>query len=421
LANIIKIMKILFSHPTGNANVRAALKGIQEAGLLTTFHTSIAVFSGTIFHKLSSLKLLKELQRRQFELDLQFFTLVHPSRELGRLIASKMGFSRFTKHETGYFCIDAVYQYIDQKVAKAIRKSDAIDVVYAYEDGALHSFTEAKKLDVCCFYDLPIGYWRSARRLLEEERTQKPAWANTITGFNDSAKKLEKKDAELALADHIIVASSFTKQTLNEYPGVLAPITVIPYGFPPVVTGRIYTNAENRSLKLLFVGSLSQRKGIANLLEAVALLGDAVCLTIVGHKAVEDCQPLNDGLKRHHYIPSLPHDSILQLMQEHDVFVFPSLFEGFGLVITEAMSQGTPVITTNRTAGADLIVHGENGWLVEAGSTHALRESIENLLNNPHLVKRVGQAAMETAKQRPWDSYSKELGLFIQQKVQFNG
>jgi glycosyltransferase involved in cell wall biosynthesis len=414
-------MKVLFSHPTGNANVRAAVKGIQEAGLLNAFHTSIAIFPGTIFYKLSSVKLLKELQRRQFELDLQSFTLVHPFRELGRLIASKMGFTRFTKHETGCFCIDAVYQYTDQKVAKAIRNSDAIDVVYAYEDGALHSFTEAKELDVCCFYDLPIGYWRSARRLLEEERTQRPAWANTITGFNDSAKKLEKKDLELALADHIIVASSFTKQTLNEYPGVLAPITVIPYGFPPVVPRRIYTNLENRPLKLLFVGSLSQRKGIANLLEAVALFGDAVSLTIVGHKAVEDCQPLNDGLKRHHYIPSLPHDSILKLMQEHDVFVFPSLFEGFGLVITEAMSQGTPVITTNRTAGADLIVHGENGWLVAAGSTQSLKESIENLLNNPHLVKRVGQAAMETAKQRPWDIYSKELSLFIQQKTQFNG
>ena len=52
-------------------------------------------------------------------------------------------------------------------------------------------------------------------------------------------------------------------------------------------------------------------------------------------------------------------------MREHDVFVFPSLFEGFGLVITESMSQGTPVITTDRTAGPDLIKNDENGWLLK--------------------------------------------------------
>lgn len=414
-------MKILFSHPTGNANVKAALKGIQEAGLLASFHTSVSVFPGSILHKLSSLKLLNELKRRQFESGLYSFTTLHPYKELFRLITIKMGLLKFTKHETGYFCIDAVYEYIDKKATKAIRQSNTIDVVYAYEDGALESFKSAKLLGISCFYDLPIGYWRSARRLLEEERIKNPAWASTITGFKDSTKKLEKKDAELALADHIIVASSFTKQSLNDYPGKLAPITVIPYGFPPVTPGRMYTSLEKRPLKLLFVGGLSQRKGIANLLEAVAVLGDAVRLTIVGHKPVDDCQPLNEALKRHQYIPSLSHDAILKLMSEHDVFVFPSLFEGFGLVITEAMSQGTPVITTDRTAGADLIVDGKNGWLVEAGSTPSLLQCIENLLKNTHLVEEVGLAAMETAKQRPWDRYSKELSLFIQQNGHLNG
>ena len=50
-------------------------------------------------------------------------------------------------------------------------------------------------------------------------------------------------------------------------------------------------------------------------------------------------------------------------MKEHDVLIFPSLFEGFGLVITEAMAQGTPVITTDRTAGPDVISDNENGCL----------------------------------------------------------
>lgn len=412
-------MKILFSHPTGNANVRAALKGLQEQGLLAYFYTSIASFSGSFLDRISNFSPLAEIKRRQFESTLQAVTVSHPFKEFGRLLATKLGLFSFIKHETGYFCIDAVYKDIDKKVASTLRTNNKVNAVYAYEDGALHSFKTAKELGITCLYDLPIGYWRTARLLLEEEHNLRPEWASTLTGFKDSKNKLERKDTELALADQIIVASSFTKHTLENYPGTLVPITVIPYGFPPVTVGRVYESLEKRPLKLLFVGGLSQRKGIANLLEAVDQLGDAVTLTIVGHKSVEDCIPLNEALNRHNYIPSLPHASILQLMRAQDVFVFPSLFEGFGLVITEAMSQGTPVITTNRTAGPDLITDGENGWLVEAGSTKALKQCIEMLLSQPHLVQEAGIAAMKTASLRPWDSYSSELGNFIK-KIKLN-
>lgn len=408
-------MKILFSHPTGNANVRAALKKLNETGLLVVFYTSIANFSNSFLDRISNFPPLAEIKRRTFESTLEDVTLSFPFKEFGRLIAIKLGFLLLTKHETGFFCIDQVYRYIDKRVASALTKNNEVDAVYAYEDGALLTFKKAKELRVTCLYDLPIGYWRTARLLLEEELKLRPDWASTLTGFKDSKNKLENKDAELALADQIIVASSFTKLTLDNYPGKLSPITVIPYGFPPVREGRVYEPLENRPLKLLFVGGLSQRKGIANLFEAVDQLGDAISLTIVGNKAVNDCVPLNKALKNHHYKPSLPHDAILQLMREHDVFVFPSLFEGFGLVITEAMSQGTPVITTDRTAGSDFIVNGVNGWLVEAGSTASLKHCIENLVRNSSLVAQAGKLALETARQRPWDKYSQELCSFIKE------
>ena len=412
-------MKILFSHPTGNANVRAALNGMKQADLLAGFHTSIAVFPDSFLDKLSKLKSLSELQRRQFEPGLQPMTLTHGYKEFGRLIATKAKFSSLVKQETGYFSIDAVYHYIDEAVSEELKKNRGFDAVYSYEDGALESFKTAKKNGQHCLYDLPIGYWRTARKLLEAERLKRPDWANTLIGFNDSAQKLERKDQELALADRIIVASTFTANTLKDYPGKLAPVSVIPYGFPPVVTGRSYANLKARPLKLLFVGGLSQRKGIANLLEAVSSFGNAVSLTIVGHKSVENCKPLNDALATHTWIPSLSHASVLQIMQEHDVFVFPSLFEGFGLVITEAMSQGTPVITTERTAGPDIIDHGENGWLIEAGATEALKEAIEEILIKPELIRKIGEAAMEKARLRPWQKYGQELAEEISKSCRY--
>ncbi|GAA4976472.1 glycosyltransferase family 4 protein [Algibacter aquimarinus] len=407
-------MKVIVSHPTSNQNNRAVLKGLNDSKILYRFYTAIAVFSGSILDKLKTIGPLKEFSRRHFDDSLQPVTKMFPIKEMMRLLSAKLGLTAFVKHETGAFSIDAIYQDIDKRVASSLKNhaTHQLDAVYAYEDGAYYSFKMAKKYNIACLYDLPIGYWRYARELLENEQKLWPEWASTLTGFKDSEEKLQRKDAELALADNIFVASTFTAKSLSSYPGKLAPVHVIPYGFPKPVTNRIY-DISNRPIKLLFVGGLSQRKGIANMFAAIESLSSHVQLTVVGHKSTNDCEALNKALSKHTWIPSLSHNEVLEQMQAHDVLLFPSLFEGFGLVITEAMSQGTPVITTDRTAGPDLIDHDVNGWLVEAGSSTALQNCIEILIDKPEKIEAAGKAALETAKQRPWSVYGKELAEAI--------
>ena len=411
-------MKILLQHPTGNANVRAAVMGLQEAGLLEGFHTAIATFPGSFLDRISDIGPFSELKRRRFDASLAPLTKMHPWHELGRMIAAKAGLSQLTKHEFGPLSIDAVYHHLDREVARVLNLKNGLSAVYAYEDGATCSFRQAKSLGISCLYDLPIGYWRAAQRLMEREKELWPEWAPTLTGIKNSAIKLARKDEELSLSDRIFVASRFTANTLKEFPGQLSTVEVIPYGFPVVSASRDYElNLEKRPLKLLFVGGLSQRKGIANLFEAVEPLKEQISLTVVGRKASEECPALDRALKKHHWIPSLPHAKVLQLMREHDVLVFPSLFEGFGLVITEAMSQGTPVITTDRTAGPDVINPGKNGWLVEAGSTIALRAAIAELLDHPEKIALAGDAAMQTAGNRPWSVYGSELAAAVKRHL----
>lgn len=409
-------MKLIFSHPTGNANVRAAAYGLVDANLLFEFQTTIASFSGSMLDRLGAIGPLAEIRRRRFDPALKPVTRIWPWFEVGRQIASKAGLTKLTRHENGLFCVDTVYQSLDKRVASRLKYASrrGASAIYAYEDGAASSFLLAKSFGLQCFYDLPIGYWRAARRLLKTEQERWPDWASTLTSFVDSEEKLARKDEELRLADRIFVASQFTAKTLQDFPGTLAPIEVIPYGYPPVSNVREYSNSSGRRpLKLLFVGGLSQRKGIADLFAAAEALGHHVDLTIVGLKANEHCPALDAALVKHRWIPKLPHADILKLMREHDVLVFPSLFEGFGLVITEAMSQGTPVITTDRTAGPDLIEHGKNGWLVQAGSTQALQAAIEELLHRPKSIAEAGCEAMETARRRPWEEYGRELAEAI--------
>lgn len=413
-------MKLIMSHNQGNANVRASAIGLERAQLLASFYTSIACFPGSVLDSMGNIPFLSEIRRRRFDPVLKPYTHTSPAIELSRLISLRAGFSNFTKHETGIFSIESAMRNIDKKVASTLSKAkrNNVSAVYAYEDGALFTFRRARQLGLKCFYDLPIGYWRTGRELLEKEKERWPEWASTIVGFKDSAAKLALKDEEINLADCIFVASNFTARTLKDFPGKLPSVEVIPYGFPAVGNMRSYNYGPNsKALKLLFVGSLSQRKGIADLIAAVENIGPRVALTIIGRKVTNECSALNTALAKHTYIPSLPHHEILKIMRESDVLVFPSLFEGFGLVITEAMSQGTPVITTERTAGPDLIRHGENGWLVEAGTTHALQNTIEEILAHPGLVEEMGTQAYYTASARPWEAYGNELAAAIKKQI----
>jgi glycosyltransferase involved in cell wall biosynthesis len=404
-------VRILVSHPTGNEFFREAINGFYSAGCLHAIYTSVASFPGTLSHRLGSVKKLSDIRRRTLPAAFKKITHTHPVKEWGRLLAVKAGKKKLVQHETGIFSADAVYKSLDKYVAKnlAKEKQQGVTAIYAYEDGAYHSFRKAVELNMQRLYDLPIGHWRYMRSLLKEEKELNPGWANTLEGLKDSAEKLERKDEEIALADKIFVASSFTMNSLKAYPGTLAPVSVIPYGFPPATEKNYRNIGPSQKIKLLFVGGLSQRKGLSYLFKAVEGLDANLELTVVGRLPQISCAPLHRELCKHKHISSLPHEKILRLMHEQDVLIFPSLFEGFGQVITEAMAQGTPVITTERTAGADLIQHGENGWLVKAGSAEAIKNVLQEITNKPGLIEQAGRKALDTAKKRPWSVYRKEL------------
>lgn len=393
-------MHVLISHAHGNQNSRHAAIGLMKHELLTAFFTSIAVFEGTVLHKLSGISVLSILRRRIFDLCLKKVCHVSPWLEICRNI-------RFLPNVSS----DAVIHHLDKKVSKYIAEHDKeINAVYAYDEGAYHSFQVAKQKSIKCLLDLPIIHWRTYRRLLVEENERNPEWFNIIGVFSDPMEKLLRKDEELKMADAVFVASSFTKESIiADFPvKISAPIYVIPYGFPEVNSNRQYISTDGRKLKFLYVGRLSQSKGLSYMFEAMKSYQDAIDFTVVGKKVGYNDQ-LEECLKHCNYIPYLLHDDVLNLMSESDVLIFPSLFEGFGMVVTEAMSQGTPVIATNRTCAKDFVINGENGWLIDAASTLAIEDAIEDVFRNRCRLEEIGRAAMNTASKRPWSKYQEEL------------
>lgn len=413
-------MKVIVAHPTSNQVNRAMIKGLNKARLLKRFYTTVACFPNDTLYKLGHFRPFSEIKRRSFDVALKDITKSNPFKEFMRMTLPKIGLQQLTEKDIAPYSVWSVYKNFDKKIASELPKEirNGAVAVYAYEDGAYQTFKKASELGLKCFYDQPIGYWRAAKKMFEEEREKWPEWAVTMPGENWLDEKLTNKDNELKLADCVFAASSFTASTLKEYPHKIKDLRVIPFGFPETKADKVFEKiTNNRKLKLLFVGGLSQRKGIANLFAAVNEFKDQVTLTVVGKRISNDCRPLNEELAKHNYIESLPFQEVLNLMGEHDIFVFPSLFEGFGLVITEAMSQGLPVITTINTAGGDLIEHGENGWLVEPGNTEALIALLADLIKTPEQIVDVAKAALQTAKKRPWSVYSQEVVQVINELI----
>ena len=404
---------ILFSHPTGNANVRHAALGLARARLLGEFWTCLNHRPGP-WTRVVPGSVRKQLGRRSFPDELQPYMRTTPYREMGRLFAHKIGLGSLAKHEVGPLSVDAVYQSLDRRVRERLRRGASFTGVYAYEDGAAVTFREAKKRGLPTYYDLPIGYWRAARELLLEEAERVPAWASTLIGNEDSAAKTARKDEELAQADVVFVASSYTLKTLGRAPGFHAPVEVIPYGAPPRPVGAPSRIAQTRTgpLRAIFVGSLGQRKGLSYLFDACRLLGSAVELTVIGTPPLERCAALEAELQRVRWIPSCPHAQVLAEMAAHDVFVFPSLFEGFGLVLLEAMAMGLPVITTPHTAGPDLLEEGSEGFIVPIRSAQAIAEKL-TLLRDAELANHMGRRAMQKAAQFTWEAYEQKLAARV--------
>lgn len=402
---------IVLSHPTGNANVRAIANGLLSKQKLYEFNTSIAAFPNNLWYRLGEIRGLGDFKRRSFNPELRTYTKVHPYGELGRAVSKKFGLKSLLKHETGRFSVDIIYQNFDREVSKRLAKAkkNGATAVYAYEDGALETFIEAKKIGLECIYDLPIAYHETLQKLLQEEAKKKPAWATTLGGgIKDSPEKLARKRKELELADTVIVASDFVKNSLPSW-AKNKKIIQSPFGTPGSYGDiPIKENRVSEKLRVLFVGSMTQRKGLSDLFEAMHLVDpNKVELVVMGSLAA----PLSFYKNQANFIheSTRPHAEVLQLMSGCDVFCLPSIVEGRALVMQEAMSQGLPIIITPNTGGEDLVIAEKTGFLVPIRSPEIIAQKINWFLENRNKSIEMKKAAIAKAKEYSWEGYANTI------------
>jgi glycosyltransferase involved in cell wall biosynthesis len=110
----------------------------------------------------------------------------------------------------------------------------------------------------------------------------------------------------------------------------------------------------------------------------------------------------------------LSHQDMASFYNASDVFVFPTRFDSFGMVVAEALACGLPVIVSENAGAKDLIEEGVNGWVVPAGNAAALAERMAWCAAHPTEVRAMSAAARSSAEHRDWQSYRSQVADVIE-------
>jgi glycosyltransferase involved in cell wall biosynthesis len=250
----------------------------------------------------------------------------------------------------------------------------------------------------------------SVRALLSDELERAPIARASLMAEPDLGlpeERYEELVEEPHLANGWVVASSYTRQSLVEHGLPAERVHVVPYGVDTnVFHRRQKPSGTTGPCKVIFVGSLTQRKGLMYLLEAVrALKTRQLHLTLCGRGFVD--YPLLDAYSdlNADIRINLPTSELVEEVKESHIFVFPSLVEGFGHVVLQAMSCGAPVIATDHTCAPDVMRDGEHGFIVPIRDAQAISEKLAWGLDHRSDLAGMGQAAAARAGLFTWERF----------------
>lgn len=391
--------KVTLIHPGTQYSYQLAIQ-LHKKGVLVKFVTGFSVSAEAriiILIKKYFPEIHQKILNRIIECLPQSALTIFPSHEFFYLLKLKF----FSKSENNFFNRNYHFQ---KKVNNSVYKQS--DVVIGFDTSSWLVINHCKRVGLPFILDVSIGHSKSKNSVYKDISIRYPQWLNSLE--IKSNKFLEVEQFELMNASHIVVASSFSKKTLVDNGILPQKISINPYGinldrFQP----KKYPK-QNNKLNLIFTGLVDARKGVPFLIEVLESFSEnIVSISFVGHidKEVKLLIQTSAIAHRITIFGKQPHTEIPILLRSHDVFIFPSFFEGFAQVILEAMASGLPVITTTATAGPDIIENGKEGFIIEPGNSAQLKSAIQFFIDNPNHIEQMGIAARSKAEQFSWKAY----------------
>ena len=217
---------------------------------------------------------------------------------------------------------------------------------------------------------------------------------------HDDTRDTVREEEIYAVADAITVPSSFARRSFLEQGVAAGKLHTIPYGvrletFTKVADPPSGQNGDD-AFNVLFAGSVSLRKGVPYLLQAFAQVKHPHKRLRLAGTIAPEIKQLLDRLPQQdvEFLGPVPQAQLPKRMSESHVLVLPSVEDGFGLVLSQALACGCPVIASTNTGGDDLITDGREGYIVPVRDVTALADRMTRLADDRDLQRRMSEAAL---------------------------
>jgi len=288
---------------------------------------------------------------------------------------------------------------LDRKVSKSINHPS---VVIALSASGLHSGTKAQKNGGYYICDRGSSHIRFQNEILKEEYLR---WGLKYKDID--SRIIAKEETEYAQANLITVPSEFVKQSFITKGIPEKRIAKVTYGARVDRFSKVAEPPE-QTFTILWVGSVSIRKGFLDLLQAFNLLSHPKKeLVVVGGISAEIKELLHKwNLDDVVFKGNVPNDQLPLIYSTAHVFVLPSIEEGLAMVQGEALACGCPVIATYNAGAADLFDDNKEGFIVPIRSPGVIAERLQQLADDKDLRMQMSLSAIQKMKGLGgWDSY----------------
>lgn len=289
-----------------------------------------------------------------------------------------------------------------------LRELPENSLFFGFDTCGLEVMKYLQQRGVPCVLD-QIDPGRVEMEMVQAEQEEWPGWEDQRLEIPEEF--FERHHMEWEIADRVVVNSEWSRKALVQQGVQSAKIAVIPLSFElhsrsrEMENGRVANRfkdsclqfSTNRPLKVLFLGQVMLRKGIQYLARAAELLRyEPVSFDIVGPIQISD--------KAVGFVPNnmrfhgrATRDEIHRWYQGADVFVLPTISDGFAITQIEAMANGLPVIATPNCG--EVVSDGVDGWIVPPRDPVALAAAIQQYLQEPTTLAEHQYAAVEKSKQ----------------------
>jgi len=247
---------------------------------------------------------------------------------------------------------------------------------------------------------------RTQDRLLREEE------ARTGTPQDRPSRwMIAREEREYAHADGVVTLSTFAYNSFLAEGVPRERLRLLPLGarlsmfrpMPAVVDERCRRILSGAPLRVLYVGALSFQKGLWDLAAVVRTLGpQGYQFRLVGPRPRESASLVAQLRNQASVSPSQPQAALPDVYAWGDVFVYPTIHDGYAMVLAQAAAAAVPILTTSNCSGPDLIRPGETGWIVPIRSPERLVERLRWCGTHREELAAMGERLYTRFQPRDW-------------------